>query len=190
MNKVYISNASRSLGYGDLTEEKHEAVTHFVSGQDVFISLPTGAGKSFCYALLPFVFDFIRTSDKPDSRLHHSIVMVVSPLKSLMEDQVAKFSSRGMKCASVGSDDLRTKEGILAGHYQLIFISAEAMLTDLTWREMFSARVKLVIHVIMTSLRQEFGLSFQTTFFAAILLAEVVGRERDYRCIWIFFAKH
>ena len=142
MNKLYISNASRSLGYGDLTEEKHEAVTHFVSGQDVFISLPTGAGKSFCYALLPFVFDFIRTSDKPDSRLHHSIVMVVSPLKSLMEDQVAKFSSRGMKCASVGSDDLRTKEGILADHYQLIFISPEAMLTDLTWREMFSARVK------------------------------------------------
>ena len=136
-----ISNASRCLGYGDLTEEQREAVTHFVSGQDVFISLPTGAGKSLCYALLPFVFDFLCASDKPDSRLHHSIVMVVSPLKSLMEDQVAKFSSRGMKCASIGSDDLRTKEGILAGDYQLIFISPEAMLTDLTWREMFRCQV-------------------------------------------------
>ena len=41
--------------------------------------------------------------------------MIVSPLKSLMEDQVAKFSSRGMKCASVGSDDLRTNKSILAG---------------------------------------------------------------------------
>ena len=53
-----ISNASRRLGYGNLTEEQREAVTHFVSGQDVFISLPTGAGKFLCYALLPFVLIF------------------------------------------------------------------------------------------------------------------------------------
>ena len=44
---------------------------------------------------------------------------------------MAKFSSRGMKCESVGSNALRTKEDILAGDYQLIFISLEAMLTDL-----------------------------------------------------------
>ena len=104
-----ISNALRRLGYGDLKEQR-KAVTHFVSGQYVFISLPTGAGKSPTFCL-----DFLRASNKPDSRLHHSIVMVVSPLKSLMEDQVAKFSSRGIKCASVGSNGLRTKEGILAG---------------------------------------------------------------------------
>ena len=49
-----IFNTLRRLGYGDLTEEQREAVTHFVSGQYVFISLPTGAGKCLCYALLPF----------------------------------------------------------------------------------------------------------------------------------------
>ena len=37
------------LGYAKLSAEQEEAVLHFLSGQDVFISLPTRAGKSLCY---------------------------------------------------------------------------------------------------------------------------------------------
>ena len=40
-----------------------EAILAFVSGRDVFVSLPTGYGKSICYASLPFVFDTIRGKD-------------------------------------------------------------------------------------------------------------------------------
>ena len=52
--------------------------------------LLTGAGKSLCYIVLPLMFDFLRQSTSM-----HSIVDIVSPLKSLMDDQVAKFSGRG-----------------------------------------------------------------------------------------------
>jgi len=36
-----------------------EAVKAFVEGNDVFMSLPTGFGKSLCFALLPYVFDYL-----------------------------------------------------------------------------------------------------------------------------------
>ena len=50
----------------------------------VFISLPTGSGKSFCYSVLPFVFDGLY-------QRVGSIVIVVSPLIALMKDQVRRL---------------------------------------------------------------------------------------------------
>ena len=55
---------------------------HFALGRDVFVSLPTVYGKSFCYQALPFVFDCLRKVEKP-------IVMAVSLLVALMKDQIA-----------------------------------------------------------------------------------------------------
>ena len=43
-----------------LKEKQSEAVSKFCSGHDVFVSLPTGFGKSIIYAILPLVFDRIR----------------------------------------------------------------------------------------------------------------------------------
>ena len=54
---VIIDEAATSLGYTRLMYEQKKALHAFVSGKDVFISLPTGYGKSLCYALLPSVFD-------------------------------------------------------------------------------------------------------------------------------------
>ena len=47
----------------------------------MFLWLPTGYGKSLCYEVLPFVFDYQLNRD-------NSAVLVVSPLLSLMIDQV------------------------------------------------------------------------------------------------------
>ena len=50
-----------ALRFGLVLKEKQlEAMTAFVKGNDVFVSLPTGYGKSIIYALLPEVFDQIR----------------------------------------------------------------------------------------------------------------------------------
>ena len=49
-------------------------------GKDVFVWLPTGFGKSICYEVLPFIFDKNLGTD-------NSLVIVVSPLVSLMVDQ-------------------------------------------------------------------------------------------------------
>ena len=71
-----------------LKPEQLSAIDAILRGRDTFVSVPTGFGKSLVYQVLPFCADWltgrvtgISTSSKP-------VVMVVSPLLSLMHDQV------------------------------------------------------------------------------------------------------
>ena len=52
----------KMAGLKKVKKEQRRVIHSFVSGRDVFVSLPTGYGKSFCYALLPAVFDHLRSS--------------------------------------------------------------------------------------------------------------------------------
>ena len=52
-----IDSAVSKVALETFEAEAREAIAAFVSGNDVFVSLPTGYGKSFCYVLLPLVFD-------------------------------------------------------------------------------------------------------------------------------------
>lgn len=127
-----IEKAVEQLGYSSLTSEQHSAVSQFLAGKDVFVSLPTGAGKSLCYLVLPLAFDYLRGTTRK------SIIIVVSPLKSLMEDQVARFCSRGVMSVCVGIDSsVQVDQDVANGRYQVVFFSPEAMLTNLKWREVF-----------------------------------------------------
>lgn len=49
-----IDDAAASVGYTCLRDEQKKPLHTIVSRKDVFVSLPTGYGKSLCYALLPF----------------------------------------------------------------------------------------------------------------------------------------
>ena len=84
-----ISAACSTTGLASLKAKQHEVISKFVGGH-VFISLPTGYGKSLCYALLSLVFDYLRGIDRG------SIVMCVSPFTSLMMEQSEKFTTQGV----------------------------------------------------------------------------------------------
>ena len=75
-----------SLGYTKLKDEQLRTVRDVLSGLDTFVSLPTGYGKSLCYAFLPWAFDELRNTKKA------SIALVVSPLVSLTTDQVRAYT--------------------------------------------------------------------------------------------------
>ena len=89
-----IVSAMQVFGLESLKHQQREAIREFVSGRDVFVSLPTGFGKSYCYALLPTVFDNLRT----DKEL--SIMLCVSPLTALMMEQRDKLCTQGVPAAS------------------------------------------------------------------------------------------
>ena len=54
-----ISDVARRFGLDKLKQKQKDAIMSFVQGRDVFVSLPTGYGKSIIYAALPFIFDSI-----------------------------------------------------------------------------------------------------------------------------------
>ena len=73
-----INSCALSLGYPSV---QLQVISEFVKGRDVFAVLPTGYGKSLCYALLPLVFDALSGSED-------SIVIVMTPLLAIIKDQV------------------------------------------------------------------------------------------------------
>ena len=73
------TTAAKRLGYDSLKDKQMDVIISVVKGEDVFGVLPTGYGKSLCYAC---VFHNLYSIEKP------SIVIVVSPLTAIMVDQV------------------------------------------------------------------------------------------------------
>ena len=120
------------LGYDQPTDDQAEALQKFLSGRDVFVSLPTRSGKSLCFACVSLVFDKLKQES-------NSITVVISPLNALMRDQTERFTSRGMKAAFVSSEQNNgVYNKILHGEMQLVYFSPETLLSIPHWREMFS----------------------------------------------------
>ena len=119
-----------------LKDQQLQAINAVYSGKDVFVFLPTGFGKSICYQVLPFLFDHkcgLAGGQK-------KCVIVVSPLISLMVDQVKKndveavvISSGSRESSIVDMEFLVTEKSLKSA--SLVFSSPEA-LTSLKWREM------------------------------------------------------
>ena len=84
-----------------------------LSGADALVVLATGGGKSLCYQLPPLVTG--------------GAAVVVSPLISLMEDQVQALTARGIAAAFLGSaqGSAQVKADAWAGRYQFIYMTPE-----------------------------------------------------------------
>ena len=93
-----------------------------------------------CYECLPFLFDYkLGRTRAPCSR---STVLVVSPLVSLMTDQVSSLRGRGVSAAILSSHELSDKSFLATdralqtpGMFSLLFASPEAVIGATKWRE-------------------------------------------------------
>ena len=129
-----IHSAVSRLGFSELRPKQLLCVRRFVEGHDVFVSLPTGSGKSLCYWVLPWTFDTLK-------RRHRSTVLVISPLDALMKDQQRSLQSLGVKAIQGTSDDDTIIEDIKQGYYEIVFISPERLLTSEDWRDMLQSPI-------------------------------------------------
>jgi superfamily II DNA helicase RecQ len=93
-----VRAAAQEMGYSKLRENQETVVKTFLQCRDVFVSLPTGSGKSLCYCILPLVFDKIKRKET------ESIAVVVSPLIALMKDQVMGMTRRNVSAECVHSE--------------------------------------------------------------------------------------
>lgn len=79
-----VAYALSCVGQRELTlkPRQKEVLVELYSGKNVFAWFPTGYGKSLCYQLLPFMFDYkLKRTSCP--RIERSVVLVLSPLVSL-----------------------------------------------------------------------------------------------------------
>ena len=112
-----------------LKNQQVEAIHSIVTGRDVFVKAATGFGKSICYVLLPYVCDHIyrSTTASNSSPSFSSIVILVSPLTALMDDQIKTISSFGIRCKKLhegpGKDD---SADVGEGKYQILIMSLES----------------------------------------------------------------
>ena len=125
--------AQLSLSHISVKNEQRLAVRAIYNGQDVFVCLPTGYGKSLCYQTLPFLMDF-----KNDC--NNCAVVVFSPLIALMEEQVSGLKKKGVKASimtssrSVTKGNITTNEGLVED--KLFFCAPEALVMS-RWRDAF-----------------------------------------------------
>lgn len=133
-----LQYACRKMEVEKLKPEQEQGIRAFLGGSDVFISLPTGYGKSLCFALLPHLFDHLRGC--ASSRTCKSIVLCVVPLQSLMTDQYYRFKDSLSVAVVNGGYDTDVQK-VFSGDVGLIYISPESLLSNSRYRAMLRSQV-------------------------------------------------
>jgi len=153
--ELALQQTVEEMGLSKLKPEQTEAILTIVSGKDVFVSLPTGYGKSIIYGILPLLFDklkgkILRGYSGDSHRIDFfyigckgSIVVCISPLTAIMMDQKSNFAPKGVDANFVGEaqEDPTTIANVLQGKVQLLFISPELILNNRSYRNMLLSDV-------------------------------------------------
>ena len=109
------------FGYGEFRPHQQDIVETLIAGQSAFVLMPTGGGKSLCYQI---------------PALHRDgVAIVVSPLISLMKDQVDALRENGVSAAyynsSLGAAEARqTLARLHAGELDLLYVAPERLLSE------------------------------------------------------------
>ncbi len=111
----------RYFGYDAFRDGQESLIDGMLAGRDVFGIMPTGAGKSICYQLPALML--------------RGITLVISPLISLMKDQVAALNQVGVYAAYLNSSltqgqYFKALDFARKGKYKIIYVAPERLLTD------------------------------------------------------------
>lgn len=109
------------FGHDSFRDGQEQLVDALLDGRDTLCIMPTGAGKSMCYQIPALLFD--------------GVTIVVSPLISLMKDQVGSLVQSGVPAAYINSSlsypqFLRVLSNVEHGKYKIIYVAPERLLTD------------------------------------------------------------
>lgn len=120
MNAGLPGLLQRYFHYRDFRGPQREIIEHLMAGRHAMVVMPTGGGKSLCYQIPAVAGDPAR----------RDLVVVLSPLIALMQDQVAALNTRGIDAAFINSSlDRSTRQQRLQqlaeGNFRLLYVTPE-----------------------------------------------------------------
>src|SRR5438128_966474 len=121
----------KHFGYSEFRPLQEEIIRDALAARDVFVLMPTGGGKSLCFQLPALMRD--------------GLTIVVSPLSSLMKDQVDALQTSGIPASYLNStldrDESKARwRGLHRGEYRMLYVAPERLMLEtflehaLNWR--------------------------------------------------------
>ena len=125
MTKDLAGALKTHFGYDAFRPLQREIIDDALAGRDVFVLMPTGGGKSLCFQL--------------PALMRAGLTIVVSPLISLMKDQVDALQASGIAATFLNSTLDRPEatarwRGLHRGAYRMLYVAPERLMLD-TFRE-------------------------------------------------------
>ena len=94
---IAFSKEKCGCAHMEQKREQQRALTKVLGRKDSVVVLPTGYGKSLIYLLLPFADLFVRRDAGMTAAMENSVVLVVEPLTSLVEDQLKRAMAMNLR---------------------------------------------------------------------------------------------
>jgi len=115
------SSLKKHFGYDEFRPLQQEIVSDALAGRDVFALMPTGGGKSLCFQL--------------PALLRDGLTIVISPLISLMKDQVDALQTSGIAATFLNSaldrhQAVERLRGLNRGQYRMLYLAPERLMLD------------------------------------------------------------
>jgi len=119
--KSLFDNLQNFFGFDNFKGEQEAIITNILAGNDTFVIMPTGGGKSMCYQL--------------PALMSEGTAIVISPLIALMKNQVDQLRAFGgsdsiahfLNSSLTKSDITRVKEDVLGGKTKLLYVAPESL---------------------------------------------------------------
>lgn len=114
----------RYFGYDSFRQNQEEIIRHVTNGNDALVLMPTGGGKSICYQIPAITLP--------------GTAIIISPLISLMKDQVEALKANGIEAEALNSTndstaDMLIRRRCVAGNIKLLYISPERVMAEIDY---------------------------------------------------------
>ncbi|WP_353047575.1 MULTISPECIES: ATP-dependent DNA helicase RecQ [unclassified Exiguobacterium] len=136
MRHLYESTLKRVFGYDSFRPGQHDIIQAVVEGQDVLAVMPTGAGKSLTFQLPSYI-------------KNGGLTIIVSPLLSLIEDQMLHIRERGERGVArlTSMESMEEKQDIInhLKRYRFLYLSPEQLAVPYVTRALAYVKIQMLV---------------------------------------------